>query len=156
MRSIDRFGSDDRLVTQRSPLACPLVAAVMAVAAMTAGGVLGCKGGGSQQPVAAGDADPGLQDLKDFLTAAKVAGRKTTRAEALPVIQAQHMAADYYLGKGDIVFQWGASLSDAPDAGKRIVAFQKVAEKEGGWALFQDGSLRKVTATEFAAAPKVE
>ena len=122
MRFGDQPRADDRGVVERSPPAWRLAAAVLIVAATTVGGLLGCKGGGSQPPVAAGDADPGLRDLKDFLTAAKAAGSKTGRAEALPVIQAQHMAADYYLGRGDIVFQWGASLSDAPEAAKRIVA----------------------------------
>lgn len=98
----------------------------------------------------------GLQDLKAFLTAAKAAGQKTTRGEALPAIQAQYMAADYSLGKGDIVFEWGAELSTGPEAAKRIVAYQKAVEQDGGWALFQDGSLRRITAAEFAAAPKAQ
>lgn len=156
MSRIDQPGRDDRPAAERSPPRCVLVAAALAVAVTAAGGLIGCKRGGSPQQVAAGDADPGLQDLKMFLEAAKAAGRKTTRAEALPMIQAQHMAADYYLGKGDIVFLWGSALSDAPDSGKRIVAYQKAAEKDGGWALFQDGSLRRISPAEFAAAPKAE
>jgi hypothetical protein len=139
----------------REPLRGLLAATVLVVAA--AGGLVGCGGGDrGPQTAAPGDADPGLQDLKDFLTAAKAAGRKTTRAEALPIIQAQHMAADYELGKGDIVFEWGAKLSTGPEAAKRIVAYQKAVEKDGGWALFQDGSLRRITAAEFATAPKAQ
>lgn len=132
------------------------VAIAFAVMIAAAGGLVGCQSGGGPQQAAQGDADPGLSDLKMFLEAAKAAGRKTTRDVALPVIQAQHMAADYELGTGDIVFEWGAELSTGPEAAKRIVAHQKAVEKDGGWALFQDGSLRRITAAEFAAAPKAE
>ena len=135
------------------------VATLITVAVVAAGGFAvlpGCGGRGGRPQAAAGDADMGLVDLKAFLEGAKAGKLKTTRADALPVIQAQHMAADYALGKGDIVFQWGTALADGPEAAKRLVAFQKVAEKEGGWALFQDGSIRRITAAEFAAAPKAE
>ena len=141
------------MVLPRWILPQALALVVMAVGAC---GLAGCGGGGGGGPQQAteGEADAGLRDLKMFLEAAKAAGGRTTRDEALPVIQAQHMAADYYLGKGDIVFEWGAELSTGPEAAKRIVAYQKAVEKDGGWALFQDGSLQRITAAEFAAAPK--
>lgn len=128
----------------------------LVVMAAVACGLAGCGGGSGPQQAAQGEADAGLRDLKMFLEAAKAGGRKTTRDEALPVLQAQHMAADYYLGRGDIVFEWGTGLANGPEAAKRIVAYQKAVEKDGGWALFQDGSLRRITAAEFAAAPKAQ
>jgi hypothetical protein len=126
----------------------------MAVAAPSV--VVGCRGKGSPQQASVDEADAGLRDLKAFLEAAKAAGWKTSRNEALPVIQALHMVADVSLGRGDVVFLWGGGLSDAPDAAHRILAYQQVIEREGGWALFQDGSLRRITPAEFAAAPRVQ
>jgi hypothetical protein len=100
--------------------------------------------------------DAGLQDLKAFLTSAKASGQATTRAAAAPVIGGVHLAADYYLGSGQIVFLWGAQLSDEADAAGRIIAYQRTAPSDGGWVLFQDGSLREISAEAFAAAEKAE
>ncbi|MFM9025088.1 MAG: hypothetical protein ACKON7_07075 [Planctomycetaceae bacterium] len=156
MNAGDRCFRDAWFAAVVRPLDRLGVAIAFVVMAAAAGGLVGCGSGGGPQQVAQGDADPGLSDLKMFLEAAKAGGRKTTRDVALPVIQAQHMAADYSLGTGDIVFEWGAELSTGPEAAKRIVAYQKAAKSDGGWALFQDGSLRRITAAEFAAAPKAE
>lgn len=157
MITLARRGHADHPDARPVPSRWPLRGIALVCMATAVCGMLGCGGGsGPRQAAAEGEADVGLRDLKMFLEAAKAAGRKTTRGEALPVIQAQHMAADYSLGKGDIVFEWGAGLSTGPEAAKRIVAYQKAVEKDGGWALFQDGSLRRVTAAEFAAAPKAE
>jgi len=100
--------------------------------------------------------DAGLQDLKAFLTSAKASGQATTRAAAAPVLGAVHLAADYYLGSGQIVFLWGTQLSDVPEAADRIIAYQRTAPSDGGWVLFQDGSLREISTEAFAAAEKAE
>ena len=46
------------------------------------------------------------------------------------------------------------STKDGAEAAKRILAFETRAAKEGGWVMFQDGTIREVTAEEFAAAAK--
>jgi hypothetical protein len=58
------------------------------------------------------------------------------------------------LRKGDIVVNWGAGLSDAPDAASKVLAYHKDVPSRGGAVLMQDGSTRKMTAEEFQAAPK--
>jgi hypothetical protein len=113
----------------------------------------GC-GGGESKEIPGPDA--GLQDLKAFLESAKTSGQATTKEAASPVLSAVHLGADYFLRSGQIEFIWGTKLSDEPDAAGRIVAYQKAAATDGGWALFQDGSLKHLTAAEFAAAPRAE
>jgi hypothetical protein len=34
------------------------------------------------------------------------------------------------------------------------LAWETAAAKDGGWAMFQDGTIRELTADEFAAAKK--
>jgi hypothetical protein len=126
--------------------------------AVAMGGLVGCgsRGGGGGDIQAVADPDAGLKDLKAFLEQAKASGQATTREAAGPTISAVHMAADYYLGSGQIVYIWGTKLADGPEAAGRIVAYQKTAATDGGWVLFQDGALKQVSAAEFAAAPKAE
>lgn len=118
--------------------------------------VAGCGQPATPEPEVVSEPDAGLLDLKAFLTAAKANGQATTRDAAGPPLRAVHLAADYYLGSGQIVFLWGAQLSDDAAAAGRIIAYQRTAPSEGGWALFQDGSLRQISAEEFAAAEKAE
>ena len=63
------------------------------------------------------------------------------------------MAGPFVLS-GDITCAWGAGLKEGAEAAKRILAFETQAAKEGGWVMFQDGTIREVTVEEFAAAAK--
>ena len=56
---------------------------------------------------------------------------------------------------GQFAVQWGVSLSNAPDK-KAILAYPKDAAGQGGYVVFVDGTLRKLSASEFAAAPKAK
>lgn len=67
---------------------------------------------------------------------------------------ARHLGADYYFCSGQIEYIWVTKLADGPEAAGKVIAFQTSAAKEGGLVLFQDGSLKRLTAEEFAAAPK--
>jgi hypothetical protein len=59
------------------------------------------------------------------------------------------------LRDGTCVMLWGGSLPGA-NAGSTVLAYEKAVPEQGGTVLFQDGSIRTVTADEFRAAPKVK
>ena len=129
------------------------VVVMLAAVGIGLAGVGGCSKPESQ---AVFEPDGGLLDLKSFLVAAKASGQSTTQEAAAPVIAAVHLGADYYLRSGQIEYIWGTTLTDGPEAAGRIVAYQKTAAADGGWALFQDGSLKHLTPAEFAATPRAE
>jgi hypothetical protein len=58
--------------------------------------------------------------------------------------------------QGEYVVAWGVGLSSAPGAGNQILAYEKKSPAEGGVVLLRDGTVKKLTAAEFAAAPKAK
>jgi hypothetical protein len=59
------------------------------------------------------------------------------------------------LQNGDLVAVWNApKATDPAEAATRVLAYQKKTPKEGGKVLMQDGTVKEMTAVEFAAAPK--
>ncbi len=57
---------------------------------------------------------------------------------------------------GDYVVAWGVGRSTAPGAGKQVLAYEKRASTEGGAVLLRDGTVKVMTAEEFAKAPKAK
>ncbi|MBN9518530.1 hypothetical protein J0H58_08430 [bacterium] len=57
------------------------------------------------------------------------------------------------LRDGACVMYWGGSLP-GPNAGSTVLAYEKSVPEKGGLALFQNGTVKQVTADEFKAAPK--
>lgn len=60
---------------------------------------------------------------------------------------------------GEVVVVWGAKVADEGDAASApadVVAYEKKAPAEGGWVLFQNGTVKEMTAGEFKAAPKAK
>lgn len=131
-----------------SALACACFLASCVVPAM------GCKS--TPDKVEASAADPGLRDLLSFLTWAKAENQRTDQATASAVLGNAFMFADHSINSGQIEYIWGTKLADGPEAASTVIAFQKTAETDAGWVLFQDGSMRRLTAAEFAAAPKAK
>ncbi len=119
-------------------------------------GVVATAGCGSGEQAEVFEPDGGLLDLKAFLESAKASGQATTQEAAAPIISAVHLGADYYIRSGQIQYIWGTKLAEGPEAAGKVIAFQTAAATDGGWVLFQDGSLKRISAAEFAAAPKAE
>jgi hypothetical protein len=119
-------------------------------------GVVATAGCGSGEQAEVFEPDGGLLDLKAFLESAKASGQATTQEAAAPIISAVHLGADYYIRSGQIQYLWGTKLAEGPEAAGTVIAFQTAAATDGGWVLFQDGSLKRISAAEFAAAPKAE
>lgn len=59
------------------------------------------------------------------------------------------------LRSGECVMIWGGSMPGA-SAGTTVVAYEKAVPAQGGLVLFQDGTIKQVTADEFKAAPKAK
>jgi hypothetical protein len=77
------------------------------------------------------------QGLKDLASAGKI----------LP-------AAVESIRSKEVLVYWGEGISDAPEAASTVLAYQKDVPEKGGEVLMQDGTARKMTATEFQAARK--
>jgi hypothetical protein len=58
--------------------------------------------------------------------------------------------------QGDYVVAWGVGRSSAPGMGNQILAYEKKVPAEGGAVLLRDGTVRQLTAAEFAEAPKAK
>ncbi|MCS6864452.1 MAG: hypothetical protein RMJ56_11480 [Gemmataceae bacterium] len=60
---------------------------------------------------------------------------------------------------GDVVVIWGAKAAPegevaAGRAGQNIIAYEKQTPTEGGLVLLENGTIKRMTAEEFKAAPK--
>ncbi len=97
----------------------------------------------------------GLTNLRDLFRQA--AAGKAALPKSLTeftAVEPFYPVAGPFVLSGDITCAWGAGLKEGAEAAKRILAFETQAAKEGGWVMFQDGTIREVTVEEFAAAAK--
>jgi len=123
-----------------------------ATLALAAGGC-----GGGRQAVAPPAPNDGLVDLREMLRRTAAAGEPVpTSAADLRALDAAYPAAGRFIATGQVVYLWGCRLSDKPESATRVVAFEKAAATEGGFVLLQDGTIRQVTAAEFAQLAKAE
>jgi hypothetical protein len=60
------------------------------------------------------------------------------------------------INSGNVVVLWGAALKGEGDVGKdeAVVAYEKDVPTSGGYVLLSAGTVKKMTASEFASAPK--
>jgi hypothetical protein len=127
-------------------LACVLPAVAPACSAKTA----------TRQAATGPTVADGLGNLRDMFRQA-AAGKATLPKSAaeFTAVEPFYPVAGPYVLSGAIDCAWGAGLKEgvAAAAAKRL-AWDKGAAEAGGWVLFQDGTIREVTAAEFAAAAK--
>ena len=62
-------------------------------------------------------------------------------------------SAGVAIRNGLIIYVWGASYQASSTS---IIAYEKSVPESGGFVLLQDGTVKKLTAEEFKAAPKVK
>lgn len=103
------------------------------------------------QPTAA----DGLANLRDLFRQA-AAGKATLPKSAadFATVEPFYPVAGPFVLSGAVDSAWGAGLKQGGDAATRLLAWETAAAKDGGWAMFQDGTIRELTADEFAAAKK--
>jgi hypothetical protein len=120
---------------------------------------LGLLAGCSSRPM--GEAPPQLlvlQEVNDLLhSAAGVAGRAPARlADIAPRFRSMYPHGYAAVKSGDVVVLWGAALKGEGETGKgeAVVAYEKGVPTNGGYVLLSAGTVKKMSADEFTAAPK--
>jgi hypothetical protein len=99
-----------------------------------------------------------LQEVNEMLhSAAGVSGRVPARlADIAPRFQSMYPRGYAAVKSGAVVVLWGAPVKGEGDAGKGevVVAYEKAVPTDGGYVLLSAGTVQKMTADEFKAAPK--
>jgi hypothetical protein len=97
-----------------------------------------------------------LQDVNDLLRAAGTSGRLPAKVADLDRYKTMFPRGYEAVKTGNVVVFWGAPFQGEGDVGKNevVVAYEKNVPAEGGHVLLSAGSVKKMTAAEFNAAPK--
>lgn len=115
-------------------------------------GVVGCggtKSGPVDQPMRIA-----LEDFAQFLKNLPTDNLKPPKdiASFMPLEPMAPVAAEY-LVSGELVYFWGTDLAQSGD---RIIAHQKTMDADGCWVLRENGKVEKLSADQFAQAPKAK
>ena len=116
--------------------------------------LVGCGGPPEMKPI---DSDErGLRELAEIYRAfASKSNRAPKSLKELNVKGQQNPIAVSMIKSGDLIVQWGASLSPEGDTASTILAYVKTVPEQGGYVLMQDGrTIKKMAADEFRSAPK--
>lgn len=94
-----------------------------------------------------------FQDLGGLIQEYQDARKKApTKVQDLTEFEPAHPRGYTLLSSGQAVYVWGVGIS----SGTSVLAHEKDAEQKGGCVLLQDGSVKTMSASEFAAAPKAK
>jgi hypothetical protein len=117
--------------------------------------------GCSSRSIPAGDvagAPVSIVETNELLKAATGAlGHPPTKVADLDKHQSLFPRAYAAIKSGDILVLWGVQPKGEGDiarGGETVVAYEKNVPTEGGYVLFSAGTIKKMTAAEFSAAPK--
>lgn len=113
----------------------------------------GC-GGGAVTGTGAGSptAKDALGDLAELLKGVAVQkGRPPAREADLSQYEAINLSATMAIARNEVIYVWGSGIVSGSQA---VIAHEKDAATAGGYVLLQDGTVKSMTAAEFAAAPK--
>lgn len=112
----------------------------------------GCTGPSGPASTATGPTGKqALDDLAALLKQVAADGKKPpARAADLEPYDAAFLSASLGISRKEIVYRWGAGLTGGP----AVVAHETAVPEKGGWVLLQDGTVKEMTAADFAAAPK--
>ena len=112
--------------------------------------IVGC----SKAPEAAGPEVSTLRDVDGMIRMAN--GKKITKPQELSQFENSFPVGTKSVKSGDVVVLWGVKMANEDGTGVtgELVAYEKKVPAEGGYALFQDGNVKKLTPAEFEAAPK--
>lgn len=125
-----------------------------ALAVALAATCLGCGG----VPAPAPQSDPQLvvlSEVMEILRGASVS-RPPAKLSDLAPLERLNPAGYQAVKDGSVVVLYGTAVAGEGDAGEGgpIVAYEKNAPTAGGYVVFASSEVRKLSADEFAAAPK--
>jgi hypothetical protein len=98
-----------------------------------------------------------LQEVNDLLhSSGDAAHRPPAKVADLDRYQSMYPRGYAAVKSGEVVVLWGAALKGEGDVGKdeAVVAYEKGVPTDGGYVLLSAGTVKKMTAAEFASAPK--
>ncbi len=72
----------------------------------------------------------------------------------IQTLQRELPAAVESIRSKEVLVYWGVGVSTGSEAASTVLAYHKDVPEKGGEVLMQDGTAKKMTAEEFAAAPK--
>jgi len=121
------------------------------VVAAGVGLATGCGDTKTSRPVSE-ERKAALEELGQMLKALADEGKKPpARLAELDAVEPLIPVAGPAIRNGDIVYVWGAGYAAG---GTQLVAYESKAATEGGFVLFQDGTVKNLSASEFQSAPK--
>jgi len=127
----------------------------MAVCCSALAGCSAKSGGGVSDELAA--APPAMYDLNNLLHAVAAAdGRPASQVSDLAKKQSLFPQGYNAVKDGAIIVLWGTAPKGEgaiAKGGEQLVAYEKDAPTVGGYVLYSGGTIKKLTAAEFAAAP---
>jgi hypothetical protein len=126
------------------------------VIGLCAGLLAGCSSGGAN---AINQEMTDLQELNQLLhAAARRAGHPPARLADLDRFQAKYPEVYNSVKSGDLVVLWGTPIMTEKDVGKpeMVLAYGKDVPTNGGYVLLSGGKVTKMSAAEFATAPKTK
>ena len=95
-----------------------------------------------------------MEDLSQMLKALSDERRKPpARLAELDAVEPMIPIAGPRIRSGEVVYLWGTEYTPGSN---KVLAYEKKAVTDGGWVLLQDGSVKEMTAGDFAAAPKAK
>ena len=95
-----------------------------------------------------------LTELGEMLKGlAAEGGKPPAKLAELEPVEPRIPVAGPAIRNGNIVYIWGAAYVAG---GTQVVAYEKQAPEAGGYVLYQDGTVKKLSASEFQSAPKAK
>ncbi|MBN9122580.1 MAG: hypothetical protein J0I06_26105 [Planctomycetes bacterium] len=125
---------------------------LLGIAAVGAGALVGC--GSNQTPPPPDPKQAALEEVYALYKLRAEQGKPPARrVEELYPFENAYPIGYAAVKSGEVVVNWTAPPSSNSSA---VLAYQKEAPSAGGWVAFQDGTVKHLTAEEFAAAPKAK
>jgi hypothetical protein len=95
-----------------------------------------------------------LQDVNGLLHSAAGAGRPPANLADLARYESMYPQAYAKVKSGDVVVLWRTPLQGEGESGKGevVVAYEKGVPTDGGYVLLSAGTVKKMSASEFASA----
>jgi len=111
-------------------------------------------GGGSETPAAVNE----LREVESILRSFPPARKGPSKLADLAPFEQTQSVGYQAVKSGSVVIVWGATMpgEGSLSGSEAIVAYEQKAPTEGGYVLLQNGTIKQLTAAEFASAPKAK